>query len=310
MPEFLKVITSDEFIRRLAGFPRLSTERVALDDSLNRMTAKDLISGEDLPVWARSTVDGYAVRAEDTFGASDSIPALFENIARIEMGMIPDVSIGRGEAAQISTGGFLPRGADAVAMVEYTNPAGERGIEVTRPLTTGANVLEMGEDIRAGQTALPAGSLLRPQELGFLAALGISTVPVFRRPRVSVISTGDELVPVEQIPAPGQIRDANAHSVSALVRSAGAELQIFDIVPDNAAKLREVLEHSLSQSEIVVLSGGSSIGVRDLMLEVVSELPEIAVLAHGVSIRPGKPTLLADQNGRAIFGYPAIPSPP
>jgi molybdopterin molybdotransferase len=307
LTEFLHVITADQFIERLRRFDRVASEQVALDLSLQRALAKDLISPEDLPEKARSTVDGYAVCAEDTFGASDSIPALLEVAGAVEMGTIPDFSIRSGQAAQIPTGGFLPAGANAVVMVEYTNSAGGNSIEVTRPLTVRTNVLEKGEDVRSGDVIVAAGRALRPYEIGLCAALGITEVPAYRQPRVAVISTGDEVVPIGHAPRPGQIRDANAHSISALIRAAGGETLGFDIIPDDAVKLRRALEHGLAHADLVVLSGGSSVGTRDLMVEVVAGLPEAEVLAHGVSIRPGKPTLLACQRGKPIIGLPGHP---
>ncbi len=307
MAEFLHVITTDQFTERLSRFPRLSSERVSLDDSWHRNLAEDVVAPEDLPVRARSTVDGYAVRAEDTFGASDAIPALLEVVAAVEMGAMPDFVIRAGQAAQIPTGGFLPEGADAVVMVEYTNPVGGHGVEIMRPLAARTNVLEKGEDVRTGEGVVSVGRTLRPYEIGLLAALGIKDVAVYRRPRVAIISTGDEVVAIERTPQPGQIRDANAHSIAALVRAAGGKAIGFDIVPDSAGKLRAALDDGLAQADIVALSGGSSVGTRDLVLEVVAGLPGVEVLAHGVAIRPGKPTLLADRKGMAIFGLPGHP---
>jgi molybdopterin molybdotransferase len=307
LPEFLHVISSEEFVRHLSRFARPLPEHVSLDAALQRLAAADLTSPEDLPEWARSTVDGYAVRAEDTFGASDSIPCFLEVTAAVEMGMIPDAVLRAGQAAQIPTGGFVPRGADAVVMVEYTNHAGGSSIEVSRPVTAGANVLEKGEDVKSGETVVRAGRVLRAQELGLLAALGIDRIPVYRRPRVAVISTGDEIVSVGKRPLPGQIRDANSHSISALVASSDATPVVFDIVPDDTNKLRESLEKGLELGDLVVLSGGSSVGVRDLMVDVVSSLAGAKLLAHGVAIRPGKPTMLAEWKGKAIFGLPGHP---
>jgi molybdopterin molybdotransferase len=307
MTEFLHVITADQFMQLLGHFSRLDSERIPLDESLHRTVAKDLIAREDLPEGARSSVDGFAVRAEDTFGASDSIPAFLEVIASIAMGAMPDFEIQAGQAAQIPTGGFLPRGADAVVMVEYTNPAGANSIEVTKPVTVKTNVLEKGEDAKSGEVLLHAGRLLRPQELGFLAALGITEIFVYRRPRVAVISSGDEVIPMDRKPELGQIRDANSHAISALVRATGAESLPFDIVPDNAKMLGDALDKALQRADVVVLSGGSSVGTRDLMVDVVSGLPDVEILAHGVAIRPGKPTLLAGQKGKAIVGLPGHP---
>lgn len=307
MAEFLHVITTDQFTEKLSRFPRLASERVSLDDSWQRNLAEDVVAPEDLPVRARSTVDGYAVRAEDTFGVSDATPALLEVVAAVEMGAMPDFVIRAGQAAQIPTGGFLPDGADAVVMVEYTNQVGEDRVEIVRPSAARANVVAKGEDVRTRETVVSVGRSLRPYEIGLFAALGIKDVMVYRRPRVAIFSTGDEVIAIERTPQPGQIRDANAHSIAALVRAAGGEAICFDIVPDSAGKLRAALEDGLAQADIVALSGGSSVGMRDLMLDAVAGLPEAEVLAHGVAIRPGKPTLLADRKGTAIFGLPGHP---
>jgi molybdopterin molybdotransferase len=307
MTEFFHVLSSDEFIQLLRRFDRLPNECVPLDTSLHRVLSEEVIAPENLPEGARSTVDGFAVRAEDTFGASDSIPALLSLVSAIPMGVVPDFALNPGEAAQIPTGGFLPRGADAVVMVEYTSSAGMDAIEISRPVTVKTNVLEKGEDAGLGEVLLSQGKSLRPQEIGFLAALGITNINVYRQPRVAVISSGDEVVPIERKPRLGQIRDANGHAISALIRSCGAEPIVFDIVPDDPAKLGRTLAQALEQADVVTISGGSSVGTRDLMVEVVSGIPGAEVLAHGVAIRPGKPTLLASRMGKAIFGLPGHP---
>lgn len=307
MAEFLHVIPADQCVQLLGGFARLPAERVPLDESLHRTLSEDVMAFEDLPEGARSTVDGFAVRAEDTFGASDSIPAFLDVAAAVTMGAMPDFEIHAGQAAPIPTGGFLPQGADAVVMVEYTNSAGAGGIEVTRPVTVKTNVLERGEDAKSGEPLSLAGKRLRPQELGFLAALGVTEVNVYRRPLVAVLSSGDEVVPIHSRPESGQIRDANSHALSALIRSCGAKPIPFDIVPDNARMLGEALRSALAQADVVAISGGSSVGARDLMVEAVSSLPDTEILAHGVAIRPGKPTLLAKHKGKAVLGLPGHP---
>jgi molybdopterin molybdotransferase len=307
MAEFFRVVSADRFIEMLGRFARLPSERIALDASLDRYASEAVISPEDLPEGARSTVDGYAVRAEDTFGASDSIPAFLSLAATIPMGIIPSFALKAVEAAPIPTGGFLPRGADAVVMVEYTNPAGTDAIEVSRPVTLRTNVLDKGEDAKSGQTLLSPRKMIRPQEIGFLAALGITEINVYRRPKVAVISSGDEVIPFNRKPSLGQIRDANGHAIAALIRASGAEPLAYDIVPDNASKLSETLHDALAQADVVTLSGGSSVGTRDLMVDAVSSLPDVEVIAHGISIKPGKPTLLASWNGKAIVGLPGHP---
>jgi molybdopterin molybdotransferase len=307
LAEFLRVISADQLVELMGGFTRLASERIPLDAALDRIVTAAIVASEDLPEGARSTVDGFAVRAEDTFGASDSLPAFLDVVATVTMGAMPDFEIRPGQAAQIPTGGFLPRGADAIVMVEYTNPAGSGSIEVTRPVTVRTNVLEKGEDARCGETLIPSGKRLRSQEIGFLASLGITGVDVYRKPRVAIISSGDEVVPIDRKPALGQIRDANSHAVAALVRICGGEPFVLDIVPDNADSLNEAAKTCLKKADVVALSGGSSVGVRDLMVDAVSAIPGVEILAHGVAIRPGKPTLLARQSDKVIVGLPGHP---
>jgi molybdopterin molybdotransferase len=307
LTEFLQLMTADQLIEKLRRFQRLPCERVAIDDALQRTLAEDLLSPEDLPVRSRSAVDGYAVHAEDTFGASDSIPALLEVAPAVEMGVLPDFELRKGQAAPIPTGGFLPDGADAIVMVEYANAVGANSVEIMRPLSSMPNVMEKGEDCKAGERMVAAGSIVRPYEIGLLAALGISDVAVHLQPRVAVISTGDEVVSIESRPRPGQIRDANSHSTSALIRAAGGIAIPMGIVPDDASKLRTSVNQALAQADVVAISGGSSVGTRDLIVDVVGGLPGVEVLAHGVAIRPGKPTLLAARQGTAVFGLPGHP---
>jgi molybdopterin molybdotransferase len=300
-------MTADQFVQLLGSFDRLPSNRTLLDASIDRILSEDITAHEDLPEGARSTVDGFAVRAEDTFGASDSIPAFLEVVGAVKMGTMPDSEVHAGQAAQIPTGGFLPRGADAVVMVEYTNSAGNNSIEVTRPVTVKTNVLDRGEDARSGEVLLSKGKKLRSQEVGFLAALGITEVNVYRKPRVAVLSSGDEVIPIDRKPLPGQIRDANGHAIAALARTFGCEPFTLDIVPDNANLLIDAIGKALEQADVVTLSGGSSVGARDLMVDAVSALPGVEILAHGMAIRPGKPTLLARGMGKAIIGLPGHP---
>jgi molybdopterin molybdotransferase len=252
-------------------------------------------------------MDGYAVRAADTFGASEAIPALFELAGSVVMGQIPAFAVGPNRAASIPTGGFLPEGADAVVMVEYTSPAGAGAIEVAHPVTAGENVLARAEDAARSEVVIPAGKRLLPQEIGLLAGLGIVEIPVYRKPRVAVLSTGDEIVPITEAPPPGRIRDINTHSLAALAREAGAEPQLHTIVPDDPDRLKAALAAALRTTDCVVLSGGSSVGERDLMAGVVAALEAVTIHAHGVAISPGKPTLIAAAGGKPIFGLPGHP---
>lgn len=307
MPEFFKVVTPQRIFDALAGFSRLALEQVDLEHSLGRVLGLDVISKEDLPPRARSTMDGYAVRAPDTFGASDAVPALLKTVGQIAMGTLPDISITQGQAAEIPTGGFLPEDADAVVMVEYTNLLADGEIEVTRPVTKGDNVLDRAGDVALGENVLPAGKRLRPQDVGMLAALGVTEITAFKKPRVAIISTGDEIVPVTQTPSPGQIRDINSYAICSLVETVGALPIPFDIVRDEPDLLRSALGDALEVADVVVISGGSSVGERDHMVEVVSGFPQAEVYAHGVAISPGKPTLLARVHDKPVFGLPGHP---
>lgn len=307
MKEFLRVVTPSQIYEMLSSFSRLGSEEIRIEDAPGRVLCEDLLSPEDLPPAARATMDGYAVRAEDTFGATDSLPAYLRVVGRVEMGKAPSFGIQAGQAAAIATGGFLPAGADAVVMVEHTNQAGPSEIEVSRPVTTGENVLAAGADVARGDLLLARGRRIRPQDTGLLAGVGLCDLRVYRRPRVAVASSGNEIVPADRKPAPGEIRDTNRYTVGALVRSAGADVVPLGIVPDNLGALREAIERGLNEADVVVISGGSSVGERDLVAQVVSGFPECRTLAHGVAVRPGQPTLLAELRGKAFFGLPGHP---
>jgi len=281
MTEFRQVVSSDEAHRRLGGFQRMCPERISIDDAMGRYLAEDVLSPEDLPERPRSTVDGYAVKANDTFGASDSLSALLQVAGAVEMGKRPEIAVTAGCAVQIPTGGSLPPGADAVVMVEYTDRVNSSHVEVSKPVTLNANVVVQGEDARKGAPVLAAGRHIRAQEVGLLAALGVCEVSV--------------------------IRDANGHSIAALVRACGAEVTRLPIVPDDDSAVRGTIERALEEYDVVVLSGGSSVGMRDLVVDVLSALPGIQILAHGIAIRPGKPALFARCANKAIIDLPGHP---
>lgn len=307
MKEFLRVVTPAQVYEMLSFFPRLGPEQVRLEDALGRVVYEDIRSPENLPPGARATMDGYAVRAEDTFGATESLPAYLRVVGRVEMGKAPSFGIEAGQAAEIPTGGFLPAGADAVVMVEYTNQAGLSEIEVNRPVTAGENVLAAGADVACGDLLLPRGKRIRAQETGVLAGLGLCELRVFRRPRVALASSGNEIVPADHKPALGEIRDTNRYTVGALARAAGADVVSLGIVPDEAEALRDAIERGIEEADLAVISGGSSVGERDLVAQVVSSFPDSRTLAHGVALSPGQPTLLADIRGKAFFGLPGHP---
>jgi molybdopterin molybdotransferase len=220
------------------------------------------------------------------------------------MGESPDLTVGPGEAVRISTGGMLPSGTDSVVMVEHTEAIDDTTIEVYRSVAPGQNMIEVGEDIEMAETALAGGRRIRPQEAGMLAALGIQQVPVFKRPTIGIISTGDEIVPVHQRPGHGQIRDINTYTLMGLIRESGATAVTYGIVKDDYTDLKSVCSQALSQCDMILVSGGSSVGARDFTIDVITAMPESEILFHGVSISPGKPTILARVEDKALWGLP------
>lgn len=284
------------------------TERVPLASGLGRILAEDLASPEDLPPFDRSTVDGFAIAAADTFGATDAMPAYLKLAGEVAMGERPVLRVGKGETVRIWTGGMLPEGTDAVMMLEHASVFDDETVECVKAVAPGKNVLFRGEDVTTGETVLTRGHRLRPQDAGALAGLGIVEVPVFRKPRVAVLSTGDEVIPPDAEPSLGQIRDINAYNLIGLIACAGGEALHRGIVPDDREALRRAVRSALDCSDIVVLSGGSSVGVRDMTPDVLNELGKPGVFLHGVSIRPGKPVLAANVNGKPVFGLPGNPA--
>ncbi|MEA2721726.1 MAG: molybdopterin molybdotransferase, partial [Candidatus Eremiobacteraeota bacterium] len=286
-------------------------EIVPLDAALGRVLFDDVRAAETLPAFARATMDGYAVRAADTHGASESSPAYLRLIDDVPTGVVPQRRVGVREAVRTHTGAMLPPGADAVVMVEDTNLHGASGqaeVEVLASAPAGDNVLTIGEDVLAGAVAVPAGRRLRAADLGGLAALGVTRVTVRARPRIAILSTGDEVVPAAATPGPAQVRDVNATTVAAVVTQAGGVSVQLGIVPDDAADIERVLRAALANADAVVLSAGSSVSVRDLTAQVVSRLGSPGVLVHGIAIKPGKPTVLALCDGTPVVGLPGNPA--
>jgi molybdopterin molybdotransferase len=285
----------------------LSSETIATRDALDRVLAEDVAAPTDLPTFRRSTMDGFAVRAADTYGATEGLPAYLEVIGEVLMGQAPSLEVKRGEAARIATGGMLPERADAVVMVEQTQDVGPHTVEALRPVAPGENVVQIGEDVRTGDPILPRGHTLRPQDLGGLVALGTTRVTVAKRLRVGIVSGGDEIVDPEHDPQPGQIRDINSYTLAALVKRSGHEPCLAGTYPDQFEVLQEAARHAFQQSDVLILSAGSSVSARDMTAQVVDGLGEPGVLVHGVSLRPGKPTILAICDGKPVFGLPGNP---
>ena len=310
MPEFFNVLPPQRALQALLDAmppPGLDNDEVAVDEALGRITALDLSASEDLPSFPRATVDGYSLRAADTFGASEGLPAYFAVTGEVPMGRAAGVSLSLGEAAGAYTGGMLAHNADAVVMVEHTQRVDADTIEVVRPVAPGENVVQPGEDVRQGDTILPRGHLLRPQDLGGLTALGITRVKVTRRPRVAILSMGDEVVAPEVSPAPGQIRDVNSYTVTAQVSQAGGEPVALGIVGDDYEEQLSAARQGLEDADVLVISAGSSVSVRDMTADIINALGKPGVLVHGLSIRPGKPAILGLVEGKPAFGLPGNP---
>jgi molybdopterin molybdotransferase len=306
--EFFTAKTVAEALADFRPAHRTLTETVALAAAAGRIPAVDILAGEALPGFDRSSVDGYAVRAQDTFGASESIPAYLTLTGSVAMGTLAEVALPTQSAIAVPTGGALPDGADAVVMIEYTQEAMAGTIEVVRPVAPGEGIVRADEDMAPGEAAVPAGAPLRAQDVAMLAALGIAELEVYTRPTVSILATGDELIAPDAGPVgPGQVRDALSTSVGALVREAGGRPHPPQIVRDDPGALRDALEHTLAHSDVVVICAGSSVGARDETAAAVAAVAGTEIWCHGLAIKPGKPTLLATSDGIPIIGLPGNP---
>lgn len=304
MKDYFRVTELNKVIKLAARFQKTAVTTVPLELSAGRILAEDIRADIDLPGFTRSTMDGYAVCASSTFGASNGSPAFLAVKGKISMGEKPSFSLQPGEAVAIPTGGMLPEGADGVIMIEYTDPVDETAIEVYKSIPPGHNLIYRGEDFEKNSTVLEKGSRLRAAECGLLAAFGIIEVPVFNKPVIAVVSTGDEIVPAEKIPGPGQIRNINSFSLAAMISESGGEPVDYGIIRDDYEALEQACRKALENSDMLIISGGSSVGKRDFTVDVLSSLPESEILVHGIPISPGKPTILADAGGRPVWGLP------
>jgi molybdopterin molybdotransferase len=309
--EFFRLQTREEVLALYDRFPPVAVEAVELAAAFGRVLAADLPAPEDVPGFLRASMDGYAVRAPDTFGASVGAPQYLEIKGDVPMGAAPTLGVGPGETLRVPTGAMLPDGADAVVMLEYAAEHPDGTLEVRRAVAPGENVLTPGEDVARGEVLFPAGRRLRPQEIGLLAALGVFRLVVYQRPRVMIISTGDEIVPLDEQPRPGQVRDSNAYLAAAQVAEWGGLPLLQAIVPDDFNLLRKILAAALDAADLILVSGGSSVGARDLTLTAIQDLPGAEVLVHGVALRPGKPTILAAlgrTSPKPLLGLPGHPA--
>lgn len=287
-------------------FRPVDTEEIAAREAGGRYTACDILAPEDVPAFDRSTVDGYAVRAAETFGAQETLPVMLELAGEVQIGEMAQ-PLNPGECVYVPTGGMLPAGADAVVMIEQTEVIGAV-VHIFRQVTPGENRIERGEDTSKGRVIIKRGREIRGAELGLLASLGISNIKVFRRPRVGIISTGNEVVPPEtKCLAPGQIRDSNQTALAYLAARAGADVIEGEILPDSYGVFLEKIQAMLSRVDMLVLSGGSSVGVHDYTARVLRELAGGPLLVEGIAVQPGKPTIIADCKGQPVLGLPGHP---
>ena len=311
MPEFLHLISPSAALEKiLTALPQswaADTEVISTSAAHGRVLAERVTAPHPLPPFPRSTVDGYAVQAKDTFGASGSLPAYLRLIGEILMGKSPTLEVRPGQAAQVHTGGAIPAGADAVVMLEDTQLIDGSEIEVHRASGVGQNILLEGEDVQQGDIVLEPGTVLRPQEIGGLMALGMTSVSVAVSPRVGILSSGDEVVPPEMEPGPAQVRDINSYTLSAIIVRLGGKPILRGIVPDQHDALFEVVKQAHQEDDLIVITAGSSVSARDITGDVIQSLGEPGVLVHGISIKPGKPTILAIADDIPLIGLPGNP---
>ncbi len=311
--KLLNVDTLEEARRKLiaaAAHKVPEHEQTDFRKALGRVLAEDVTSEDDVPGFRKSTVDGYAVKASDTQGVTESIPAFLDVVETIEMGKAPEKHISSGQASYVPTGGMLPDGADAVVMVEFCEKFGGDSIAVYESSAPGKNIIYAGEDIPAGSVFLKKGCRIRPQEIGVLASAGVKKVPVFCPWKVTVISTGDEIINVDDRLSAGKTRDINTHSVSAAAVKYGMELAGQHVLADDPELLKEKVISSLAESDVVVVSGGSSQGEKDRTAEVFDEITSGGVFTHGIALKPGKPTILSydSDSDTVLVGLPGHPA--
>ncbi len=285
----------------------LSVEQMRIDDALGRTAAEDIYCGIAMPEFERSTVDGYAVFSKDTFGASESLPVFLDVIGKVEMGKATDLPISAGKAVYVPTGGMIPKGADGMVMIEYVEELDELTIAVHDSIAPGDNIIFVGDDIKAGELLLKKGEVIRPQHIGTLTAAGIETAAVFAKPRMAIVSTGDEITDPFGDVSLGQVRDINAYVLAAMASDMGAEVTYKGIVEDELDLLVNTIGKLKESNDIVIISGGSSAGNKDVTAKAIDILGNPGVFVHGIAVKPGKPTIIGKSDNKAIIGLPGHP---
>lgn len=296
-----------ELILQNISFRCLPAETVPIELAYGRITYNDIIAPEDLPGFNRSTVDGFAVKASDTFGAKETSPQYLTVVGEIAMGEPPSFSLFPGQAAAISTGGMLPDGADAVVMIEHVNIVSQDLIEVLKAVSPGENVIFKDEDAKKGEVIIKAGHRLKPQDIGAVAGLGITEINVIKKPVVSIILTGDEIIPHTESVTAGKVRDINSFTLTGLLMQLGASALKMGIVKDSYDEIKDRVNKAYELSDVILITGGTSAGVKDLTAKIIDELGSPGVLFHGASIKPGKPIIGGVCDGKPVFGLPGHP---
>ena len=306
MTPFKKLITYEEALERIRKSikPVKRTEIVSIENALDRVLAEDIVANMAVPPFNRAAMDGYAVKAEDTYGASPSKPRTLKLMQALHAGESPTKALGSGECIQVATGSMIPKGANAVVMVEFTEGS-DGSVDVLEPVHIGENISLKGEDIEEGKLILKGGELLSPAKIGVLAALGKKEVLVYAKPQVAIVPTGTEIKEIGSVLEEGQVYDVNSYTLTVVINKSGAIPVRVSAVPDDVEGLKRAVKR-LVNYDIIVFSGGSSVGERDLLSDVIQEFGE--VIFHGIQIKPGKPTLFALMDGKPVFGMPGYPT--
>lgn len=308
--DFLNIVPVSDgknIVKQLASKYKKEVETLNLLESINRVAAEDVYSTVNLPMFNRSTVDGYAVKCQDVYGASASIPSILTLVATVDMGKTIDIVLEEGQAVYVPTGGMIPEGTEAMVMIEYSEMLDDQTLLIYKPATNGENISYIGDDLSVGTCVVKKGTTLNPYHIGLLVGAGNPRVNVIKKLKVAIISTGDEIMDVDVAIKVGQIRDVNGYALAALIGQYGAEIVYRIIVKDDFESLKEHMSLALEKADVVIMSGGSSVGAKDYTEKLIHSFESGKIHIHGLSIKPGKPTIIGEINNKPIFGLPGHP---